>query len=948
MVVGVTLTIVVSLFGLIGPAPRATASSTRELSTMQTLPSSEGGSESSEGTAQLAPAATEPPQTTATATKVYMPLLLAETTAPTGDGTWPMAGANPARTSWTAEEVEGQLEVQWYRTFEPYIPYRVQIIAAYGSLFISTSNGLYALDPVTGNVKWVYPTEMPLGHSPTAADGVLYVGGFDRNLHAVDATTGTGIWKFKAGAGFDTSPLVVNGLVMAGNRDGFFYAVHASGPNAGQLAWKFKTQGPIHYSAAYKDGVVYFASNDMHAYALSALDGSLVWKSAKLPGAGFHSWWPVVFKDYVIFSGSSGYRIGTELGPGSLHDIDEMAVYPNRDSNPKGTLVGPIGRAPGDWVANTTTIDTSKSEGGSIPITEYFEKYPWRRTYIVLNRATGKEYTTDFDGDNKPEYAPILWFGVKGQGNRYPPVVGGDGVLYQTNSYMSDPSIPGGQISGWQIGTPYISVVTSDWGAVDEPHGYAAGGNRIYWNLCCDRQSGSFDVSIPNTLFYEKYIAGDLPPTGGSVSDRETSYSEFKSLPGYNLRYYGGPDDTYASYGSKNGVYGYHGDQNPPIPYNGMVFIHRSNAVIAFGPSKGDPVNLPMVETISVDDDVPALTEVQLKAKLETEVEKILASGHLKPGFLSTGIFDIRSRFDCGDQLIDYWHHPADILYYLLRALPHLPTDLQEQTKDYLQSKFQAFPPYQYNHIGWQTGTPRETILLPPEVEAAMAAYPPQTQNNNFEGWGFAPHTFYTLWKYAQVFGGAKSIFDAAKNKLEAPPSDAILAEMPHVHNAFIAGYWGYLELEEMAGYPPSADIQAELDRLLDLRVSTFTKDTSDAYFTSPTKFYCRTLNIARNFMYLVPELAEHLRTSSAFPEIKAAIDEYELLAPYWFVSRAEMAFAEGTFVPLYDVNSLFLAKAWILQKPRAYLSKYIDVPAMAVGDLFYIDNLVSTIEAGQ
>ena len=49
----------------------------------------------------------------------------------TGAEDWPMAGANPERTSWTAEEVRGQLQPVWYKPFEPYISQKVQIIAAY-------------------------------------------------------------------------------------------------------------------------------------------------------------------------------------------------------------------------------------------------------------------------------------------------------------------------------------------------------------------------------------------------------------------------------------------------------------------------------------------------------------------------------------------------------------------------------------------------------------------------------------------------------------------------------------------------------------------------------------------------------------------------------------------------------------------------------------------------
>jgi outer membrane protein assembly factor BamB len=58
-----------------------------------------------------------------------------------------------------------------------YIPPRVQIIAANGLLFVSTAKGLYTLDAGNGSLKWLYPTEMPLGNSPTIANGVAYVGG---------------------------------------------------------------------------------------------------------------------------------------------------------------------------------------------------------------------------------------------------------------------------------------------------------------------------------------------------------------------------------------------------------------------------------------------------------------------------------------------------------------------------------------------------------------------------------------------------------------------------------------------------------------------------------------------------------------------------------------------------------------------------------------------------
>ncbi|MGD8753954.1 MAG: hypothetical protein PVG14_21165, partial [Anaerolineales bacterium] len=93
---------------------------------------------------------------------IYLPVI-----SKPGEVNWPMAGANPQRTSWVAEEVRGKLKPLWYRPIEPYILPRVQVIAAYDTLYISTARGLYAFDAASGADKWVYPTELPLGHSPT-------------------------------------------------------------------------------------------------------------------------------------------------------------------------------------------------------------------------------------------------------------------------------------------------------------------------------------------------------------------------------------------------------------------------------------------------------------------------------------------------------------------------------------------------------------------------------------------------------------------------------------------------------------------------------------------------------------------------------------------------------------------------------------------------------------
>ncbi|GAB4275815.1 MAG: hypothetical protein Kow0080_25590 [Candidatus Promineifilaceae bacterium] len=849
-------------------------------------------------------------------------------------GDWPMAGANPERTSWSTEEVRGQLRPAWYKPIEPYISQKVQIIAANDTLYISTAKGLYALNADTGAERWVYPTEMPLGHSPTIAGNVAYVGGMDRKIHAIDALTGQGLWTFEAGAGFQTNPLVIGDKLYAGSRDGYMYAIYVSGPNTGQLAWKYATGGPILFSAAYKDGIIFFASNDSYAYALNANTGALVWKSAKLPGAGFYSWWPVVYNDRVIFSGSSNYR--TSNDPGNFPQVNKMELfelYPNYATQPKGTLIGALSKAPGSWVAGTPTINASA-------IYNYFNQRPYRKTVFVLDRFTGQERET----------ASVLWAGTQ-SGNRYPPVVGGDGVLYQQNNYMSDPSIAGGQISGWQPGSNYISVITSDWGAVDEPHAASGGGNMIYWNLCCDRSAGGIDISIPNSDFYNRYMAGQRPPTSAGDNTREWQYWRYNLdnyIPGYDFLYHMNDNKPYATYagasGSGNGVYGYHADTNAPIPYKGRLYIHRSNVIIALDASGGDAVALPMARTVPVQDSMTPLGPDALRARLAAEVQKMLDAGHLRPGYTSHGIFDLRSKECLGDGL-DYFGSPADTVYTLLLALPYLPTDMQTAVRSYIQSEFNSYPPYQYQHIGWASGAARETFITPPDVVADLGNHPPTTQLFNFDPWSFNPFNFYAVWKYAEEFGGAASLYNQVKNDLPPLPSDATLIEMPFVNNAFIAGYMGYLELEKLAGQPESTQIRNQLNRIMALRINTFSKDSPYANAGKTNgDAYCRTLNISRNFIYMVPELADYMRTNIQ-AQVATAVNEYTELAPYWFVSNAQEGFAENGLNPFFDYHSIFMAKAWVLQEDGTQLERYLDVPGFERGDLFYIQMLTAAIE---
>ena len=578
---------------------------------------------------------------------------------------------------------------------------------------------------------------------------------------------------------------------------------------------------------------------------------------------------------------------------------------------------------PGDWASGTFTIDASK-------IQNYLTNTPQRRHLFILDATTGVEYTP---------YAPVTWVSTTHGGNKRPPVIGGDGVIYTHIGYKNgDPSggYPNmgasGGVAGWKFGTQYISrVYDFERGYADETVKFTAGGNLIYWSEGFNMPYGSFDVTMPyGTANYwdYTYCGGCLgiPNNGGDF--------EF-------------------------------------TPYNGRVYMLDGNVLAALS-TKGDLKDLGTVNPAQAA--VPASSPIGsqvMQAKLEAEVSKILAAGPLRPGFHDSGFWGASVNGYAqptilGDHISEYYHNPAETIYTLYRAYPHLPGAMQTQVVNYLKNNYSIGKVHDvtaYAHTGWRNGARREIFSDTPEItyvtqlstnqpDNVIASIPrTYTQVNLVDGqvrvWNFPQDSFYGAWKYAQLVPAeAKAIFDAMKSKLQTSPlSDGDLLDYPYILNQYIIGYRGYMELEKMAGYTgaiTASNKYAEYTRLLNLRMNNFSQSSPFSGLD-----YNRTLNEARNFMFLVPELAAEF--ASRLPgQVQTAVDAYSANKSYWFVNKYDNTFAEAVFEPLYTSHALFQARALILHQPYNTLVKYIDAPAFWRGDLYYIQNLVALLEAGQ
>jgi outer membrane protein assembly factor BamB len=94
----------------------------------------------------------------------------------------------------------------------------------YDLVYISTKNGLYALNVENGAEVWFFDGGL-IQASPAVAGELVYVGGKDNMLYVLDAHTGVKVWEFSAGSYIRGEAVVVDGVVYVGTLDGTVYAI---------------------------------------------------------------------------------------------------------------------------------------------------------------------------------------------------------------------------------------------------------------------------------------------------------------------------------------------------------------------------------------------------------------------------------------------------------------------------------------------------------------------------------------------------------------------------------------------------------------------------------------------------------------------------------------------------------------------------------------------------
>jgi outer membrane protein assembly factor BamB len=97
-------------------------------------------------------------------------------------------------------------------------------VGADGTVYVGNrNNNVYALNPIDGSIKWVFPGLGMADSSPAiGADGTIYTGAF--SLYALNPD-GTEKWHYQAFSWVNSSPAIgSDGTIYVGGSDGYVYA----------------------------------------------------------------------------------------------------------------------------------------------------------------------------------------------------------------------------------------------------------------------------------------------------------------------------------------------------------------------------------------------------------------------------------------------------------------------------------------------------------------------------------------------------------------------------------------------------------------------------------------------------------------------------------------------------------------------------------------------------
>ena len=382
-----------------------------------------------------------------------------------------------------------------------------------------------------------------------------------------------------------------------------------------------------------------------------------------------------------------------------------------------------------------------------------------------------------------------------------------------------------------------------------------------------------------------------------------------------------------------------------------LVLGFGLNKTIVRAQSYQDIVNSYLVvENISPEAD-------QLLVRLEEEIIKIINTGHLMPFRMQYGE---RPRQYPAPSHEYAFYEPWGMMLTLGKAYPYVSTQLKTQIIDYIQTETNLYPPWSSSGLGAdgsyrqgdsagvvESGLSRNQYVRRGSLLNALWIYGRRTDD----------------WSDIQPqWSNLQSIYNeiySRNHNYETISAAIAMARLAHEFGS-----------ESLRTQYESQAISLMSDGLdFNSYDSNAIWEYSDQY-SRFTEWRRGTYGIAYPLFYLTPEVARYIKSEV---NLLGAINSYVYHDPgnqlsnggggspvnssspgwnwpLWWMAQAPDGdggyFGEGVSAGAEQRMMLFNYFAWVLDEAPEKLAYYLDVPDALVGDLYYLQNLVTTIES--
>lgn len=189
--------------------------------------------------------------------------------------------------------------------------------------FGSSDQHVYALDILSGEVKWKYKSGGSIHSSPAISKNSLVVGSWDSKVYCLDATTGEENWQYQTDKdtaqyiwlGVQASPTVDDSAVYIGSRDAKMYAFNIE---SGDTLWvkdEFERSW-MPSSGASDDKNIYVGSSDSFSFFSIDKQSGEINYATKTNSYTFSS--PAIDSTMAYIGSANGRLFGIELSSGKI------------------------------------------------------------------------------------------------------------------------------------------------------------------------------------------------------------------------------------------------------------------------------------------------------------------------------------------------------------------------------------------------------------------------------------------------------------------------------------------------------------------------------------------------------------------------------------------------------------------------------------------------------